>query len=316
MPTPLNGRKYATSSATFNNTGSQTARWTTAAGNWNSATNFKFTAGASTTFVANDVNDNTVTWDGITNTTWTTATGIITDNKCFLNTYYTSQTRYTQDIVNGIATHEFGHAIGLDHSTSNASVMFPYTFTVEGAAARPNVPGSDDIAAINSIYAASASSATTSSPSDNTTVSLHPSWAYHYGDINQLYKHADLAVIGVITHNHKPVKLGEHPFHHYSPSSLKVEVVLKGDDRLTNTEILLRQLGGEIGGVRVISDASTPLKKDQRFLLFLKKSVFGYYPINENEGIFNCFQPEHIFTNLASGQSFGKHELMPPDMRR
>lgn len=316
MATPLNGRKYSTSAATFNNTGSQTARWTTAAGNWNSATNFKFTAGASTTFVANDVNDSTVSWDGITYTTWTTSTGIITDNKCYLNTNYTSQSRYTQDIVNGIATHEFGHAIGLDHSTSNASVMFPYTFTVEGDAARPNVPGSDDIAAINSIYAASTASATTSSPADNTTTSLHPSWAYHYSDIDQLYKHADIAVIGVITHNHKPVKLGEHLFHHYSPSSLRVEEVLKGDDGMIGTEILLRQLGGEINGIRVISDASTRLKKDLRFLLFLKKSIFGYYPINENEGIFNYFQPETLFINLASGQTFGKHEIMPPDMSR
>lgn len=315
MATPLNGRKYATSSATFNNTGSQTARWTTAAGNWNSATNFKFTAGASTTFVASDVNDTTVSWDGITYTTWTPSTGIITDNKCYLNTYYTSQTRYTQDIVNGIATHEFGHAIGLDHSSSNASVMYPYTFE-DGKAARPNVPGSDDITAINSIYAATtASTATPSAPSDYSTVSLHPSWAYRYEGIDQLYEHADIAVIGLITHNHNAVKLGEHLFHHYSPSSFKVEDVFKGDACLKGSEILIRQLGGNIDGLRVFSHASTPMEKGLRFLLFLKKSDFGYYPINENEGIFKYVQPETCFINLASGQTFGMHELTPPNKR-
>lgn len=248
MPTPLNGRKYATSSVTYNNNGgSLAASWTTAQNNWNNANNFKFTSGSSTTFVANTVNDNTVTWDGITKATFNSTTGIISQNLCYLNTYYTSQIRYTQDIINGIATHEFGHAIGLAHSTSSDSVMYPATFDTDGALVRSNTPSADDITAINGLYAPSTSAASFSAIEDSSGtehITVHPSWAYHYKDHRDLYRHADLVVEGIVSEEHGTVKLGLHPFHHYSTCSVLVDEVLQGDSSLEGDYILVRQLGG------------------------------------------------------------------------
>jgi len=64
-----------------------------------------------------------------------------------LNSYYTIKVNANYDLQT-IMMHEFGHALGMDHSTTPSADMYPYYQGLNQA------PTSDDIAGIQSIYGA------------------------------------------------------------------------------------------------------------------------------------------------------------------
>ncbi|KAK3703205.1 hypothetical protein QZH41_016058 [Actinostola sp. cb2023] len=60
---------------------------------------------------------------------------------------FTHQTRYDTDLL-WVATHEFGHSLGLEHTNVEGAIMYPYYM---GCTPDMNLH-SDDIAGIQSLY--------------------------------------------------------------------------------------------------------------------------------------------------------------------
>lgn len=123
-----------------------------ARGAWNgSSANVIFTSGSSALTVGDTVNSS-VGWDGITNSTYNTCPSPLTgycfvSSNVYLNYYYTSG--YTPSVSQGVAAHELGHAIGLDH--------YPYCDLMNGYTPSRILcgiagPVLDDINGVNSLY--------------------------------------------------------------------------------------------------------------------------------------------------------------------
>lgn len=119
---------------------------------WNgSPANVLFNSGSSS-ITADDTNNSSVGWDGITNYHWS-ACGFLWLSKCFdyahvlLNYSYTSHD--SANTIKGIAAHELGHAIGLGH-TNGCVLMTPYTSTRNSCGIYG--PVSDDVNGVNSLY--------------------------------------------------------------------------------------------------------------------------------------------------------------------
>jgi hypothetical protein len=119
---------------------------------WNgSSANVLFYSGSSPITV-DDTDNASVSWDGITNHHWT-ACGFLWLSRCFdyahvlLNYHFTKND--SASTTKGIAAHELGHAIGLDH-TSGCVLMTPYTSTRNSCGIYG--PVSDDINGVNSLY--------------------------------------------------------------------------------------------------------------------------------------------------------------------
>ncbi|WP_027410581.1 matrixin family metalloprotease [Anoxybacteroides tepidamans] len=234
-----------------------------------------------------------------------------------MNTYYTVQSKYTSSIINGIATHEMGHALGLDHSNSTSSVMFPYTFYSDGSLARTTTsPGSDDKAALASLYghlAIAPQSDVSANPdvkSDN-IVMLHPSWAVGYKDIQSLAKDADMIIEGTIEHSKLKKNAPDDFLSYKTEHTIQITDVLKGDRSFKHSSMSFNQLGGIDSYASVTYDTGTLLHKGDHVILFLRKDDNGEYSlINENDSIFfagDLTKKEYKY--LKNNEKFTKDQI-------
>ncbi|MNN71873.1 hypothetical protein D3C81_1878530 [compost metagenome] len=83
--------------------------------------------------------------------------------------------------------------------------------------------------------------------------------------------------------------------------NVEVTEVLKGDHS-AEEPIVVSQMGGTDGEVKVFSEDSTHLKTHQEVILFLRKNADGTYrPINEDDGIY-IGEAGH-FNNIKSEKS-------------
>lgn len=317
--TPLIGGKWPTGLIDYSNDGTNSYYqnvWSTAASNWNNSTHVALGTSSSTAFHCSNTYNSGVGWDGITYYS-IDSSGYFTAVNAYVNTYYTGQDRYTDYIVNGISTHEMGHSIGLGHNSSTSSVMYPYTFYSDGSLARTyNTPQSPDINTINSIYGPIIAGSSTSSslgeanmvikekgnPKYDKFIVADPTWAIKYVTTNDMAKAADLVVEGQVIKEHgtKFATKGDYKNYHLD-SDLKIDKVLKGDSAITNNQITVSQLGGQDDEVQILSKDVTPLKKNNKVILFLKKGpANSYYLINEDESIFLKDETSGNYKNLNS----------------
>lgn len=103
---------------------------------WNSSptpATFAYTGSAGAEVTATSLNAGATGWDGL-------AASYLTSRFCngwrqtlvtdiTLNNFYTGQSKYTAAVLQGLAAHELGHALGLDESFSGAGVLMnPSTF--------------------------------------------------------------------------------------------------------------------------------------------------------------------------------------------
>lgn len=99
---------------------------------------------------AYDVDNSSVSWDGLTSYTWYTGSD---GRKYFnfspnlrLNNHYTKN--YSASTIKGLAAHEFGHALGLDDRSSGCEIMNGSTASRCGL----STPQTDDINGIKALY--------------------------------------------------------------------------------------------------------------------------------------------------------------------
>lgn len=95
--------------------------------------------------LATDTTDPSVTWDGLTDTN--ANSGIIATSTVYLNHAYTHNYNFTQ--IDGVAAHEIGHQMGLDHSPG-CVLMVPDTPT--RLACGISIATDDDLDGIAALY--------------------------------------------------------------------------------------------------------------------------------------------------------------------
>lgn len=287
--------------------------WAAGAAKWKNATNFNVsTGGTDKSYYAYTVNDSSVTWDGICSTT--VNAGIITSATLKLNTYYTSQPKYTAAIINGVTGHEIGHSLGLEHTgiVETTSIMNPYTFDSSNVPVRALSPSSSDITATNSLYPVLQSAATNASTGHHSAdgIYLSPSWAVYYEDVEALTKAADLVVKGTVSKEKGNTFKVKGEYQTYKKEvRLEVAEVLKGDISLLNSSINVSQMGGSDGVVTVYGEHTTHLNKNQEVVLFLRKTEDNtYIPINEDDSIFIINQTGEI-NNISTQKQLNINTL-------
>ncbi|MNC13144.1 hypothetical protein D3C75_608780 [compost metagenome] len=284
--------------------------WASGASTWYNSTNFKLstTVGVGTSYYAYNVNE-VGDWDG--NTYISYSNGVITGMTLTLNTYNTQGSAYTSSILKGVTTHEIGHSLGLNDAPAmeNSSVMSPYTFySDEVTPLRSVTPSATDISVVNGLYP-SFSSLTSGDNNEadpgaapvEDGIYIHPSWAVYYEDEAALTEAADLVVRGEVAEE-RGSKYRKGDYQHYTTEvNVEVTEVLKGDHS-AEEPIVVSQMGGTDGEVKVFSEDSTHLKTHQEVILFLRKNADGTYrPINEDDGIY-IGEAGH-FNNIKSEKS-------------
>jgi hypothetical protein len=122
---------------------------------WNAATpTITFVSGSEghedVTFRA--VNNGTVPWDGATNISPNCCSGAnYTSAVARLNRFYTDG--YVAGARQGVASHEMGHVLGLDHTCDCDRIMNPFTFGTDSREAfGARTPRPDDKNGVNAIY--------------------------------------------------------------------------------------------------------------------------------------------------------------------
>jgi hypothetical protein len=105
-----------------------------------------YTTSSCCTITANDVNDNSKNWDGLTQYGY--SGGSFTYAHLFLNFFYTQN--YSTGEIQSVAAHELGHMIGLAHS-SGCVLMVGDTYT-RWTVCGLNAPVTDDINGANHLY--------------------------------------------------------------------------------------------------------------------------------------------------------------------
>ncbi|MDR6715501.1 matrixin family metalloprotease [Paenibacillus sp. 2003] len=308
--TPVTGYSWGSRNITYQNNGTNnvyTNIWTHARDEWNLSTDVFLKAGTNSKFTAGNKSDSSVTWDGFAQWTTSIITGNYSTMKTWVNTYYTAQSHYTTDHVKGIATHEFGHALGLDHAPfGNPTVMTPNTFERNSSGTlidgRPNKsPTSWDINTINAIYNYNFASVQSDEPvldvpdnilekAQTTQKDLkinHYSWAIGYSTLEARAHDADVIVSGIVKNKLSPlIKNDGETEEAFYQSEVVIENVIKGEV-LEGDLINLRQIGGETDTSIIYHEHSTELEEGTEVLLYLKKIDDNVFiPINEDESIF------------------------------
>jgi hypothetical protein len=270
--------------------------WGSGASQWYNSTNFKLSTavGTGASYYAYNVNE-VGDWDG--NTYISYSNGVITGMTLTLNTYNTQGSAYTSSVLKGVTTYEIGHSLGLNDAPAmeSSSVMSPYTFySDEVTPLRSVTPSSTDISVVNNLYPAfsSRNAGDQVDEADSGTapvedgIYIHPSWAVYYEDESALTQAADLVVRGEVAQE-RGSKYKKGDYQHYTTEvNVTVTEVLKGDHD-PEEPVVVSQMGGTDGEVKVFSEDSTYLQTNQEVILFLRKNADNTYrPINEDDGIY------------------------------
>lgn len=220
--TPTLGYKWSSKNTTYQNNGSNSAYkgiWTTGAKEWNDATVVTLSSGTNTNFTAGNTTNSLATWDGVMEPVYN-SNKTFKSVKVWVNDYYTSQSQYitTENAIQSIATHELGHALGLDHApVRTLSVMVPATFFSDGTFARVQYfPGNGDINSVNNIYSSNFTSLQPNIDENDFVegkelVTLDFSWSKWYLNLEDLAKDADLVIKADVVANEGTV-IGENYF--------------------------------------------------------------------------------------------------------
>ncbi|UKS26611.1 matrixin family metalloprotease [Paenibacillus sp. HWE-109] len=313
--TPTNPWHFDNRSITFYNDGSNPTYkdfWFTGATRWTNDPQSTITVqtGYRYDFRAGNTENSSATWDGICYTNYNWLTGNISSTRAWVNTYFTTQSRYTIPIISAIATHELGHAVGLGHNDTEASVMLSYTFYSNGTLARTyEYPTPADLHSVNNKYDGYPYGTSLTAKNGESTsekkgvpslekvknpknkenvVIIEPSWAYKYDSLKDLADSADLVIEGTVKKKDNMKTTSKKELTEYSTgSSLEIKKILKGDPTLEKKDIVVNQLGGESENTLYYSHHTTQLQDNQNVIIFLKKiGENNYIPINEDDSIF------------------------------
>ena len=112
---------------------------------WNAAPTPVYIAGSGNNIQASGAYYGNTGWDGITYYSCPNAAVFVSPVNVYENDYYTNS--YSARDAESVTTHEFGHALGLNHSYCG-TLMYYGT----GGGCRPNTPQGDDVNGINHIY--------------------------------------------------------------------------------------------------------------------------------------------------------------------
>ena len=123
--------------------------WDHGRSNWinSKAQIYIYHGGTGNTMTLTDTNDSTIGWDGYTS--MSVSGGYFVSGTAYLNYYFIQN--YSWGQVDGVATHELGHVIGLAHNSSGCVIMTPYTSYRWGTCGI-STPQTDDVNGINSLY--------------------------------------------------------------------------------------------------------------------------------------------------------------------
>ncbi|WP_164931509.1 M57 family metalloprotease [Longirhabdus pacifica] len=299
MPTPVWPYSWPSKDITFK-IDSGTTYYNAAASRWNNATNVTMTSGDSDVFIAKEVNAGETGWDGISQRS--SSGSEITGCTVKLNTFYTSQEKYTEEIIKGIATHEFGHALGLKHSDEgpDKTIMYPNTFSADKV--RVTTPQQPDIEAINGKYSSGLQAAPLDVDTEYSVITPHYTTNYE-GYICD----ADVIVEGIVE---SAGDGSEHTFGDdkdtsliYTDFDINVKVVYDGS--IPCGMLTVHQMGGKYGGKEHKVEGSTPFTIGQRVLLHLRWLNGHYYLINEDEGV-HIKQCGHEYVNVKTNNKMHK----------
>lgn len=122
---------------------------------WNnvaySKVKFEFSSGSK--IYVTEINDSTVSWDGFSNFSYDSTTKLRTSGIITYNSFYTV-TFNNSNALKSVATHEFGHAIGLGDNGTNKCIMNRYTWGTNSRYGTYGytTPQTDDINGIKALY--------------------------------------------------------------------------------------------------------------------------------------------------------------------
>ncbi|AJT40356.1 matrixin family metalloprotease [Psychromicrobium lacuslunae] len=278
----LQGPKLSTSSPTFSiDSGSSASRtaWTSGISDWNDASagvSLSTTSGTGTATLG-DANDSSVGWDGITYYSWNNNTNIVTDVSAYLNVAYTAS--YDAAKRKGVAAHEIGHVLGLDH-TSSCVLMNPTT--PDRTDCGVSTPQSDDVNGVRSLYATNNFSEQESRPATTGHTVMHLSQAKTFNSLKSLHQGADAVVLATVGSKSESIKNGI-PF---TDHQLKVLRWLKGGS--ADGTATIHQTGGTVNGELIQDELEPLLQQGQTGIYFLHQYAPGkFFIIGGADGRFN-----------------------------
>ncbi|MFC6254679.1 matrixin family metalloprotease [Secundilactobacillus hailunensis] len=285
------GVRYENPKASFYNKSSSDRYrdiWRAARDNWNGTGAFTWTetSNVNSRTYTSSVSESTGQWvdaTGMTtyrvhidanNPAWQTGATIL------LNRYNLDKYNYTNTERAAVATHEMGHAIGLDHNSEATSIMNP--------APREQHIVQDDINGVNHIYEGSAlrsTDAESDTPTDvkNHLYSTQINYVKDYSNesgIQALKADSDMIVVGTVKDSQSHDDFSQDKENHYTTHKLDVSESLKGN---TAESLSFYQSGTD--KVDIVN--SQLLKDGDRVMVVLHKDDDGnLHVMNDGQGIF------------------------------